>query len=395
MFEHVVLRQSEGGQPISAGQVAEALLYYQRVHLVMDRGTLLRLLKQIGVDRLLALVARADLSAVYCEEMLATHTDSAGAFQMHSFVAFTLGGHQSVGELKTPQERIQYSLEQDGLPRRDARRFTKAFLTYVPLRQLSGGHFLSGGIPQAAKRDLLDSEFAKRAVRTTLALIPGGYDPGENFKFDVIDSALGMHVFTDLDLEGINRRRAAAVTPPDPLTVAHLLSHIQGARADLALASFYGGDFMTTGVNSAIIQIRHEELLRRTALNNGSRQQFTEVVLPDTPTLAEAIDSGERTFDDFLSLLDRAARFKDWLKAVNPDEDLVRTYLRDISSEGWIQKLPAKSVRYMLTLGLDAANPVAGFVAGFLDNFVVEKLLSGWRPNHFVSTKLAPFVQTR
>jgi hypothetical protein len=91
--------------------------------------------------------------------------------------------------------------------------------------------------------------------------------------------------------------------------------------------------------------------------------------------------------------LDCAARFKDWLKAVNPDEDLIRTYMRDVSSEGWIQRLPAKSIRYVLTLALDATNPAVGLVSGFVDNFVVDKLLSGWRPNHFVSGKLSPFVQ--
>ena len=138
---------------------------------------------------------------------------------------------------------------------------------------------------------------------------------------------------------------------------------------------------------------RRTVCLRRSKLNLDSRRQFTEVVLPDAPSLAGIIDSGERSIDDFLGLLDRAARFKDWLKTVNTDEDLIHTYMRDISSEGWIQQLPAKCLRYVLTLALDATNPVVGLVSGFVDNFVVEKLFSGWRPNHFVSGKLSPFVQ--
>ncbi len=165
------------------------------------------------------------------------------------------------------------------------------------------------------------------------------------------------------------------------------------ARADLALASFYGGDFVTSEVTSSIIQARHIEFLRRSDINVDSRRQFIEVVLPDSPSLAEVIDSGERSFDEFLLLLDRAGRFKDWLKKVNPDEGLVRSYMRDISSEGWIQRLPAKSMRYILMHALDATNPGAGIVAGFMDNFVVDKLLSGWRPNHFISGRLGPFVQ--
>lgn len=394
MFEHVVLRRAEGGQAVSAGQIAEALLYYQHVHLVIDRGTLLGLLKQIGTGLVLSLLQRSDFSAVYCEEVLGTKTDSVGAFQIHGFVAITISGSQEVGDLKTVDRRLEFDVERSGVAKNEARRFAKAFLTRVPVRKFSGNHFLSGGITEAAKRDILDTDYTKEAIRRSVAAMPGGYLHADDLKFDVIDSALGMHVFTNIDFQSINRRRAAEMPSQDAITPAHLLTNILEARADLALASFYGGDFVTSTATSAIIQIRHAELLRRLALNRDSRNLFTEVVLPECRTVAEVIDSSERSFAEFLVLLDRAAKFKEWLKSVNPDESLIRTYIRDVSSEGWIQKLPAKSLRYMLTLALDATNPVAGLVAGFADNFVLEKLLSGWRPNHFISKRLSPFVVT-
>ncbi|ALQ51717.1 hypothetical protein [Nitrosomonas ureae] len=125
------------------------------------------------------------------------------------------------------------------------------------------------------------------------------------------------------------------------------------------------------------------------------RRQFIEMVLPDSPSLAEVIDSGERSFEDFLNLLDRAAKFKDWLKGVNPDEGLIRTYMHDISSKDWIQKLPSKSLRYVLTLGVSATNPLIGAAAGLVNDFVLEKLLAGWRPSHFISGKLSPFIQNQ
>lgn len=393
MFEHIVLRRAEGGLPISAGHIAEALLYYRKVHLFVDRGTLFNLIKQVGAGRILTLLRRAELSAVYCEEMLATHTASAGVSQFHNYVAITLAGHEGVGQLKTSLERLRYELERQGIPKTEAKRFSRAFLDLVPVRKFSGDHFLRGGIADAAKSDLLDIEYAGKAIRKAIAVIPGGYIVPDELKFEVINSDRGVFVFTNIDLESINRRRAQAVPTVEPLTIAHLLSNILDARADLALASFYGGDFVTSAVTSSIIQVRHAEFLRRSKLNRDSRSQFTEVVLPDSPSLAEVIDSGERSIEDFLDLLDRAARFKEWLIAVNPDEGLIRTYMRDVSSEGWVQRLPAKSLRYVLTLGLEATNPVVGLVAGFVDNFVVEKLLSGWRPNHFVSGKLSPFLQ--
>lgn len=393
MFEHIVLRRATGGLPISAGYISEALLYYQKLHLFIDRGTLFHLIKQIGTSRILALLSRPEVTAVYCEEMLGTFTDSVGASSYHNFVAFTLSGHENVGVLKSPKDRLKYELERQGVPKKEAKQFAGAFLQRVPLRKFSGNYFLDGGIEAAARRDLLDVEFAKQAIRQAIAATPGGYTIGDDLKLEVIESNLGFFIFTNIDLDVINKKRFHTLPPIEPLTIAHLLTNLLDARADLALASFYGGDFVTSAVTSSIIQARHAEFLRRSNINTASRRQFVEVVLPDSPSLAEVIDSGERSFDEFLLLLDRAGRFKEWLKKVNPDEDLIRSYMRDISSEGWIQRLPAKSLRYMVTLALDATNPVAGLAAGFMDNFFIEKFLSGWRPNHFVSGRLGPFIQ--
>jgi hypothetical protein len=392
MFEHVVLRRTEVGDPVSIGEIVEALLYYQRVHLVIDRATLFGLLRQVGPDQLLTLLQRSDVSAVYCEEILGTTTDKVGALQAHKFVAFTLSGHEGAGSFRNAQERLVFEIERLPIDRKIASRFAAQFLKRVPVRRLSGNHFVQEGVPAAAKRDALDTAFAKKAVREIVSLSPGGYDIGEDFKFDVIDTDLGFYAFHNIDLATINSRRTAHTPAVEPLTVAYILNQIQDARADLALASFYSGDFVTSTLVSAVIRTRHEELLRRTSLNATASSQFTEIVLPDSPTVAEVINAGERTLKEALVLIDRAARFKDWLKAVNPDEGLIRTYMRDISSEGWVQRLPAKRLRYVLTLALDATNPIAGMVAGFSDNFIVEKLLAGWRPNHFVSSKLGPFV---
>ena len=41
MCDSVILRRSENDRPISAGQIAEALLFYQRVHLFIDYETLI------------------------------------------------------------------------------------------------------------------------------------------------------------------------------------------------------------------------------------------------------------------------------------------------------------------------------------------------------------------
>ena len=265
--QHIVLRRAEGGQPISAGQIAEALLYYQRVHVFIDRATLFNLNQQIGLDRILTLLQRPELSAVYCEEMLGTKTDSAGVSQYHNYIAFTLAGHDSIGQLKIPSIRLQYELERQDVPRANAKRFAEKFLDKVPIRKFSGNHFIKGGITDAAKCDPLDIDYTRQALRRAIAVIPGGYEIGDDLSLELINSDAGIFVFTNIDIESINRRRAYAVPSIEPLTIAHLLGNILDARADLALAAHYGGDFVTSAVTSSIIQVRHSELLRRSKLN--------------------------------------------------------------------------------------------------------------------------------
>lgn len=396
MFENTILRSSKDSSPISAGQIAEALLYYQRVHIFIGRGTLFNLIQQLGINRFLALLERPEISAVYCEEMLFVSSDPEERAPFYSLLTAFFAGTQNHGKLRKLQDRLEWELKQKGYRESEAMRFSRIFTQKVPKRKFSGDYFLKGGIVSAAKSDLLDDVFVRKVMRSIITNETGDDTLCDNLKFEVIDSINGqLFVDTNIDLGLINQRRLRLQSSAEPLTIAHLLSKILNARADLALASFYGGDFVTSEISSSIIQVRHAELLKRTYLNAEMRQEFTNIVLPDSPSISEVIDSGERTFDEFLKLLDEAKKFKKWINGVNPDEGLIRSYQQDISSPGWIQKLPAKVLRYVFTsqIGDFTENPLVEKIAGLADSFIIGKLLKGWKPNHFVDNKLSKFVE--
>jgi hypothetical protein len=167
-------------------------------------------------------------------------------------------------------------------------------------------------------------------------------------------------------------------------TVATLLNNVYAACADLMISAHYGGDLATSRVSSAVIQQRHQTFLRRTTLNQEARARFEEVVLADHRAVAEIIDSGERSFDEFLKVLDRAPKFKNWLTSANPDEDLVRKYEQEISREPWISSVPARVARFMIAMSAEHLHPAAGAATAFADLMFAEKWFAGWRPNHFV-----------
>lgn len=393
MFDRVVLRRAENGSLVTVGQIAEALLYYQSVHLVLDPGTLMELACQVGLARLKELLELPQVSAVFCEEALGTFTNKVGVTEFHDFAAATFTGHEK-GQLPTPHDRIVLQLERKGFAPKAARKFSLWFVGKVVARKLSGNHFVKGGITEAARIDLGDDTYMQAAIRQAIIHADDRYfSRNEPLSIELLRSPIGVCAFTDIDFGKINAHRGAKVPPQDAVTMASLLTTILEARADLAMASHYSGDFMTSEVASSLIRLRYADLLQSAKEHADYQQEFVDVILPDAPSLAECIDSGERSFDEFLQLLSNARRFKNWISSVNIDENLVSAYVKAIASESQIQGIKGKTLRYALTTGAGFANPVVGVLTSLADTFLIEKLLGGWRPNHFVAKKLDPFVR--
>src|SRR6202022_4244047 len=156
--------------------------------------------------------------------------------------------------------------------------------------------------------------------------------------------------------------------------VGNLLNGILTARADISLAAFYGGDFRTSAAVSEIVQIRHAELLRRTGINADEISQFHSVELSNYPTIRNVINSKGRSFDEFLSLLDKSDKFRKMVHRVEPDAKLVTEYVSEVTKDGWISSVDAKTVRYLIVAAVTFKNETAGFAAAWADLFLTEKI---------------------
>lgn len=392
MFESIVLRNSENAGNITLGALAEALLFYQNSRIVIGHGTLVSFAKDGSLDDILALVKDRRLQAVHCEETLGTVTNSHGVSQAHDFSAMTLVGHKDIRG-SNRAERIEISLRSCGMNLRRAKAQAQAFVDAVPVKSFEKDDFVKGGIPNAARMDAKDRATLKGLLRAGLAAVPGGYDAGEGLEADYVLSDLGYFLFTNIDFAMVNKRRASMRPALEPLTPAALFNLILESRADMHLAAFYGGDFITTTANSALVRWRQAYLFERADRNVEERAQFSELVLADCPSIREVVDSGERSFAEFLKVLDTAQKFKAWLTKANPDQKLVSQYIEALRADTWANKAPVKAIRYLFSLGTGYVDPTGGVISGAADAFLIDRLLKGWRPNHFVDDRLKPFLQ--
>lgn len=98
----------------------------------------------------------------------------------------------------------------------------------------------------------------------------------------------------------------------------------------------------------------------------------------------------------------QAEKFKNWLQKQGGSEDLRKAYCQDVAHVDWADKLPARPLRWLImtavSLGVGAVtNPATGAVATTAlsagDYFLLDKLLKGWKQNHFIERPLKGFLR--
>ncbi|MFZ0320284.1 MAG: hypothetical protein WAL56_14270 [Candidatus Sulfotelmatobacter sp.] len=129
---------------------------------------------------------------------------------------------------------------------------------------------------------------------------------------------------------------------------------------------------------------------------------FQESVVDDVPSILEVVNSGKKNFRDVARLVRQAEKFKEWLRKQGGSEDLRGSYCKEVAHLDWADKLPPKSLRFLMMtaagLAVGAATgPVVGAVATAAlsagDTFLLDKLLKGWKPNHFIEGPLKQFLR--
>jgi hypothetical protein len=148
------------------------------------------------------------------------------------------------------------------------------------------------------------------------------------------------------------------------------------------------------------MKLKYTHLLQRRERSINEIDLFQDLHL-DARNISGALNSKERSFDEFFELLDRAGKFKKWLSQINPDKKLAAEYFDEVTRHTWIDKLPTKGMRWVMTTGLAAAVEAlyptglaisAAQAYSLADATVLDKILKGWKPNQFVQGPMSQFV---
>jgi len=246
---------------------------------------------------------------------------------------------------------------------------------------------------EIAHEELDDDDFLRPAIEALITTLAPTYRLPNDWRFEPFYIGHSVAIDTNLNFTSINSEYHKSIPGAhSTITPAYLLSWILSARMDATMAADYMAEIVTKDEVSQLIRLKISALVKKRDKSLREIDLFQETVLNDCRKVREAINAGERTFAEFMPVLEKAARFKSWLANQNPDANLLAEYYKAVTANGPMDSLPGKTVRYIFVSLAGIASPILGTALGAADEFLADKLLKGWRPNHFIEGSLREFT---
>jgi hypothetical protein len=389
MFESICIREQENGL-FDLGFLAEAMLFYQQVRVIGRVAAVRQLVKAFGPDRIVEALQSGRLKLSYMDTMGGIQTLNSGtSMELHAPI--------SISAVRHKLQDVAPEIFIEAIGRSGAGRRTSAhFVSFVDIQPYEKS------ILESANADFRSVDFLNLAFREVLtAIVPDLRLP--NVLVQTATEVNGsIRLVTDVDFAlatALFRRRNPK--SDTKLSTSYVLAQLLGATLDLNIAASNNSELATTRASSATMQLKVRDVLEKRQRSDLQLASFQDLVFNEAKVLREVINSGERTLAEVLDLLDRAERFRAWTKGHPPSAELCKEYYRAITKDSWVDKLPGKASRWVIFtgagLGLDALGAgglgtAAGVALSAVDQFMLDKVVKGWKPSQFVEGPLRQFV---
>lgn len=394
MFDSITIGTNGSPHPnVDAGFLAECLLFYRTVRVVTGAGALKTLVRTCGANELLELCEMGRLEIEFLDNLTGIVTLNTTVGECHDL------GLIGSNAIRFPQLARQIADEEAGSSGKRANEL------YARLNRVVVRSEYDEEIIKESKEDLFNRGYLEESIRKVLSYLVPEYPFPDALLFrPQVIPKFGIHYETNLDFSEINSIYHRRVSPQDAsVTPAYLLAQITGATPDIMIASRNTSEFAVDPIKSAIVASRFSELIKKASAGKEDLESFKEVIIDDSRSIREAVNRGDRSFREVISLIENAERFKEWLQNHGSGEDLRAEYCKSISHAGWAEALPAKSIRFLIMSGAGvllglATGPVAGAIGGVAlnaaDYFLIDRLIKGWKPNQFTEGPLKEFLNT-
>jgi hypothetical protein len=391
MFEQVLFTKkiTHNVPPIDIGALAEALLFYQQVSIVGERVVLKELFSAIPTAIFLRLLE---------DKRIQLHIPQV-SFGINSQMN---PGHPSVHHV------IGLAAQPDTVDR-GTRRLFEAAAGGDGRAKISGAKFAKALQAMAAPNINFTEAMFSPSIETMVlkalkVLAPDAPMPTDpHFRVEPVNAS-GFTVGTNLDFTLINEVFHRTVSPAHTvINEAYLLALILHAHEVSHSAASLQCEVAVGPLEREIQAATLESLVEKRRAGEQKVHAFASLTLDSGTAIRDAINSGKISFAELLRLLDKADKFRHWLRDQPVDSDLLRNYYRASVEETFAERLPAKILRWAVYTGAGMAvdaqgtggiGTAAGLGLSFYEAFLLDKLVGGWKPHQFVESELRPALRS-
>ncbi|MBI3135072.1 MAG: hypothetical protein HYZ14_10410 [Bacteroidetes bacterium] len=386
MFDRVSIRPSKNVH-FDLGQIAESLLFYKEVKLVCGVSFFHGLTQTDQTDAFLELMKSGKIKVHLEDNFLGSMRKPVadGKFLWQRPVLMQ-------GKNVSLSDRLLKAILENTGRMGYSKRLANRILTHSEI------HLHPGNLIDFVEEDIDNQVYLKKAIAHTIKLFNPDYEVNpEEIKVVVNKIQQGLILDSNIDFDSINKTK----TNEYPISLETVLFNVMNTRQDLMLASTLNSDIVSSRINSVLMNEKINSFVQSSITNQEQIELFAQVVLKEGHKIREVISSGERKFSDFLSVLEKADKFKDWLKKLDNNDGLLSEYHKAVTEETWVDKLPGKTFRWSFFTGaglvIDAVigggvGTLTGVALGAGDTFLLDKIIKGWKPDSFVNGELEKFV---
>ncbi len=377
---------------LDQGAICELLLFFGKAHLLIDMSTLAAVAHANFIETLVVMLKEGYLTGNYSPQAAVLHSNNVNGISEHFFTIVKFSGDQQRPNMRNP-ELLEQQLERIFNDKAKARKYFRLLADLISFRDLGDLE-----VPTLGRKDICDPHIAYEVARTSLLNLG---IPESEIRFSRIDilplDDFKFAVATDINFDHLRQflpeANRAVFGPNDLFPV------ISDARFDIGLAAQHNAAFVGHEKSQHIVNMLMRRSMGASFDAEPSKRQIYDFISVAVPSIREVINNGERTPQEFIKLMQKAGAFQKWLRAQNPNADLVTEMLREKARADWLETLPAKAMRFGLFTGIgmvaDYFAPGASNLTGAADTFLVERLGKGWRPHYFVENQLRSFLEKK
>lgn len=168
---------------------------------------------------------------------------------------------------------------------------------------------------------------------------------------------------------------------------------IHDYQLDLRFAQSRSADLICGQISAFISSQRLDLSLNRAAKAEESLTAFEQFAFSNARPFGKAVQEGMLSISDALLVIDKTAKFREWLSGMPVDVELIKEFHNAVTKETMLDKLPSKVSRFAMftgggaildSMGAGGLGSMAAIGLSALDSFVLDSVLKGWSPSNFV-----------